>query len=81
MAWDSVYGRELWKSDGTEAGTVMVKDINTGSGDSTPQRLTSMNGALFFRADDGAHGVELCKTWGQVSTLDEESISTFKQAH
>src|SRR5262245_14742102 len=23
-------GRELWKSDGTEAGTVLVKDINPG---------------------------------------------------
>ena len=27
---DGVNGTELWKSDGTAAGTVMVKDINAG---------------------------------------------------
>src|SRR3954471_23527439 len=27
---DGVNGRELWKSDGTAAGTVLVKDINPG---------------------------------------------------
>ena len=26
---DSTNGLELWKSDGTRSGTVMVKDINT----------------------------------------------------
>ena len=43
-------GRELWKSDGTEAGTVMVKDINEGSGSSYLGYLTNVGGTLFFQA-------------------------------
>ncbi len=34
-AHDGVNGGELWKSDGTAAGTVMVKDIRPGSGGSS----------------------------------------------
>jgi ELWxxDGT repeat protein len=52
-------GAELWKSDGTEAGTVLVKDINPGSDHSFPRHLTSVGGRLFFAADDGVHGHEL----------------------
>src|SRR5437762_1737579 len=46
---DGVNGRELWKSDGTAAGTTLVKDINLGSGGSNLAYLTDVNGTLFFK--------------------------------
>jgi len=53
---DGRNGVELWKSDGTSSGTVMVTDINTG-GSSSPAHLVAVNGTLFFAADDGTSGV------------------------
>ena len=47
-----VYNEELWKTDGTAAGTVMVKEINT-STRSRPEYLAEMNGKIYFSANDG----------------------------
>ncbi|WP_445300538.1 ELWxxDGT repeat protein [Microcoleus sp. BROC3] len=33
---DATNGNELWKSDGTAAGTVLVKDLNPGASSSGP---------------------------------------------
>lgn len=55
---------ELWKSDGTPAGTALVKDINPGRAGSEPSFLTILSGTLFFRADDGSTGPELWKSDG-----------------
>ena len=53
-ASDGVNGEELWKSDGTVAGTVMVKDIVPGgTSGSYPRNLTNVNGVLYFVADYG----------------------------
>jgi trimeric autotransporter adhesin len=57
-------GTELWKSDGTVAGTVMVKDIKPSTGSSTPTALTKVNNLVFFAADNGVNGQELWKTDG-----------------
>lgn len=61
---DAAGGHELWKSDGTEAGTVRVRDIVPGAEGSAPDVLTPMDGTLFFaaRSDDG--GRELWKSDG-----------------
>lgn len=56
-------GNELWKTDGTAAGTVQVKDIVTGSGSSSPSRLTNVNNTLFFTATTSGQ-VGLFKTDG-----------------
>ena len=60
---DGTNGRELWKSDGTAAGTVLLKDIKQ-NGDSNPWYLVNVNGVIFFSADDGTHGRELWKSDG-----------------
>jgi ELWxxDGT repeat protein len=61
---DGIHGRELWTSDGTRAGTVLVKNIVPGTGDDGPSNLTPVGGKLFFTADDGTHGRELWSSDG-----------------
>ncbi len=56
---DGTLGEELWKSDGTPAGTVMVLDILPSSFGSFPRSLTAVGNRVFFVADDGTHGREL----------------------
>lgn len=56
-------GIELWKSDGTSAGTTMVRDIHTGTAGSWPEDLLVWNGKLYFTADDG-QGRQLWSTTG-----------------
>ncbi|QJE98774.1 ELWxxDGT repeat protein [Luteolibacter luteus] len=56
-ASDIVHGRELWKTDGTEAGTVVVTDLRPGYWSSSPGNLTAFGDRLFFSADhDGLNG-------------------------
>ena len=60
-------GKELWKSDGSSAGTELVKDIRPGSMGSDPRNLMNVNGTLFFVANDGSNGYELWKSDGTAS--------------
>ena len=56
-------GAELWKSDGTAAGTVMVKDINPVGLEYSGDHMV-FDGELFFEADDGVDGFQLWKSDG-----------------
>ncbi|MCZ7557010.1 MAG: T9SS type A sorting domain-containing protein [Bacteroidia bacterium] len=71
------FGEELWKSDGTAAGTVMVKDINPGTGSGCvpaisgnwplaydANRIVSVGDYIYFTATDGSSGYELWKSDG-----------------
>src|SRR5262249_48959726 len=51
-------GNEIWQSDGTATGTVLVADLRLVGG-SNPTSLTNVAGALYFAANDGFHGQEL----------------------
>lgn len=52
FAEDAVNGRELWKTDGTEAGTELVADITPGMASSSLDRLFSSSSGAFFLRDD-----------------------------
>jgi ELWxxDGT repeat protein len=56
----SLTNRELWRSDGTDAGTTLVKDINpVVNASGNPSGMIVFNNALFFNANDGVNGTEL----------------------
>jgi ELWxxDGT repeat protein len=63
---DGVHGRELWVSDGSAAGTHLLRDLRPGpaTADSDPANLTPFGGGLLFAADDGRTGVEPWRTDG-----------------
>jgi ELWxxDGT repeat protein len=65
---DGVHGRELWKTDGTAAGTALADDINPGPAGSDPASLAvADDDTLFFAATDPVHGRELWKVAAPLS--------------
>lgn len=57
-------GRELWKTDGTEAGTILVKNINLKSENASISQLNKFGNSLLFLAYDDNNGTEIWKTDG-----------------
>lgn len=55
---DEAHGLELWSTDGTVAGTDLVKDVRPGAATSNAEAHLGWDGLLFFSADDGVHGQE-----------------------
>ncbi|MCO8123765.1 dockerin type I domain-containing protein [Stieleria sp. TO1_6] len=72
VADDGPSGNELWRSDGTAAGTRMVEDLIPGTDSSDPRELTSFMGRLYFSADSEDYGRELFSTDGNTITLEED---------
>jgi ELWxxDGT repeat protein len=60
-------GVELWKSDGTDAGTVVLADLNTGNGgadSSNAHSFYSLNNLVLFVATNTVAGEEVWRTDG-----------------
>ena len=55
---------EVWKTDGTIAGTVMVKDIHSGEMGYVLNNFVNLNGTLILTVYSGASGSELWKSDG-----------------
>ncbi|MBC8105108.1 MAG: hypothetical protein H7Z14_00840 [Anaerolineae bacterium] len=63
-AIDEDHGYELWISDGTAAGTTLLKDINPGAGSSQPYGFTVGNGVVYFGAEDNGADSQVWRTDG-----------------
>jgi ELWxxDGT repeat protein len=57
--WSQAAGTELWVSDGTEAGTRLLADLEPGSDSSSPFAVTLFGDGVLFTAADRQHGIEL----------------------
>jgi ELWxxDGT repeat protein len=67
LGYDATYGQELWCTDGTSAGTRVVRDIAPGNSSPGIMRLTVVNNVVYFFASDGVNGVELWRSDGTLS--------------
>ena len=65
FAGETTHGFELWRSDGTELGTTIVKDIMPGPlSSSVDLTLTRAADYLLFAANNGPQGIELWRSNG-----------------
>lgn len=72
------FDRELWRTDGTAAGTYRVKDINPGPGTSFAFPQAVYNNEVYLTASDGVNGQQLWKTDGtEAGTVRLTSVAGF----
>jgi ELWxxDGT repeat protein len=57
-AYDGVRGPALWRSDGTTAGTSLVRAVTTDFNNPSISGLAAANGLLYFAAADTTGGIE-----------------------
>ncbi len=67
-------GIELWMTDGTAAGTVIVQDLVSGSGSSSPQNFAVINGNVFLSATTPTTGRELFEIRGLMADANRDGF-------
>jgi ELWxxDGT repeat protein len=83
---DGLTGRELWVTDGTEAGTRQLRDLRPGAEGSQPHDLVAFGGAVYFFASAGGPGEALWRTDGtaagtvQVRNLSRQGLPSWGRA-
>lgn len=65
---DGVHGGELWRSDGTAAGTRMVEDFAPGTESSSPRRFARTEQAFYFVGNRGT-SVHLLRSTGRPGAI------------
>ncbi len=83
-ATDDMHGNELWVSDGSESGTIMVKDITDGPTSSYPRGFAELDETLYFFVDGNRSmgGTTLYRSSGdasntvQVKRIDSGPLSS-----
>lgn len=77
---DGFTGPELWTTDGTSAGTSLVKDIKVGSVGSIPKNLTDVAGTLYFWVQ-GDVSPELWRSGGTAATTVRVAVLPSKPSN
>ncbi|WP_435354502.1 3-coathanger stack domain-containing protein [Emticicia sp. SJ17W-69] len=62
LAYDDIHGYEIWRTDGTQFGTFLLKDINTEKASSSPKKIISVGNKIFYTARNEKTGTELWET-------------------
>jgi ELWxxDGT repeat protein len=68
IATNASAGTQVWKTDGTSAGTVQVSDIDPGSNAGIAAPIVTLGGKLYFSAFDAGHGYELWRNSGSTGS-------------
>ena len=74
-AYDTTNGKELWKTDGTAAGTIMIKDIKAGIGNSQSSGFCKIPSTTLFIAQSVGLESKLWKTDGTTAGTEQISVA------
>ncbi len=64
---DGIHGRELWRTDGTAAGTTLLADLLPGPAGSAPEALEVIDGIVYFVAYDAGERWEIWRSDGSAA--------------